>query len=193
MEHEYLSLLKRCLASESRVTRNALVQSTFGATLHHDFSDGFPLLTTKKMFFRGVVEELAWFFKRLDGCFGASRGRGPYLGQEYLGPFRGRWTGLWLPMASLVRNIPRARIIIQVVSIKFNFCWTRSKANPHSRRLFMSAWNPLAQPKMCLPPCHVSYQFYVKDNKLSCMMVQRSADVFWACLLILRRQHSCNR
>ena len=178
IEHDYLSLLKRCLASDTRVTRNAVVQSTFGATLHHDFSDGFPLLTTKKMFFRGVVEELAWFLRgstdvselQQVGVHIWDKNTSDRSGDA--GPVYGfQWRHFGAEYTSCKDYHPGGVDQIQ-------FLLDEIKANPHSRRLFMSAWNPLAQPKMCLPPCHVSYQFYVKDNKLSCMMVQRSADVF---------------
>jgi len=178
IEHDYLDLLKRCLGAETRVTRNSVVHSVFDATLRHDFSSGFPLLTTKRMFFRGVVEELAWFLrgstdvKELQDVGVHIWDKNTANRSGDAGPVYGfQWRHFGAEYTSCKDYSEGGVDQIQYILDEL-------KNNPRSRRLFMSAWNPLAQPEMCLPPCHVSYQFYVKDNKLSCMMLQRSADVF---------------
>ena len=177
IEHDYLDLLKRCLGAETRVTRNSVVHSVFDATLRHDFSSGFPLLTTKRMFFRGVVEELAWFLrgstdvKELQdvgvhiwdkNTENRSGDAGPVYGFQWR-HFGAEYTSC----KDYAEGVDQIQRIIDLI-----------KTNPSSRRIFMSAWNPSQQDEMCLPPCHVSYQFYVDGNKLSCQMYQRSADMF---------------
>lgn len=177
MESEYLNLLSKCIHSKPRKTRNATVYSTFGHRLVHDFKDGFPLLTTKKMFFRGIVEELAWFLRgstdvaelKEKGVHiwdknteGRDNDAGPVYG------FQWRHFGeKYIDHKSEYKGVDQIKTIIELI-----------KTDPTSRRIFLSAWNPMDQSKMCLPPCHVSYQFFVEDDKLSIQMYQRSADVF---------------
>lgn len=177
MESQYIKLLCKCLQSKPRTTRNATVLSTFGERLEHDFKDGFPLLTTKKMFFKGIVEELAWF---LRGSTDVSelKEKGVHIWDKNTegrdndaGPVYGfQWRHFGAEYTSCkdyAEGVDQIQRIIDLI-----------KTNPSSRRIFMSAWNPSQQDEMCLPPCHVSYQFYVDGNKLSCQMYQRSADIF---------------
>lgn len=182
LEHSYLHLLEQCLNNPVRETRNAHCHSLFGAFLEHDLSEGFPLLTTKKVFFRGVVEELAWFLRgstnnqelidrgvhiwdknaeqydpitKVD-C-GAIYGHNwRYFGAKYVDCLTD-YTGQGIDqIASIIRDI---------------------QEDPNSRRHVLSAWNPAAP--ACLPPCHVLYQFYVEnDGRLSVQMYQRSSDLF---------------
>ena len=174
MESEYLNLLSKCIHSKPRKTRNATVYSTFGHRLEHDFKDGFPLLTTKKMFFRGIVEELAWFLRGSTNVKELSD-KGVHIwdknATEDAGPVYGfQWRHFgetYLDHKTEYNGIDQIQTIIELI-----------KTDPTSRRIFLSAWNPKDQSKMCLPPCHVSYQFYVEDDKLSIQMYQRSADVF---------------
>lgn len=174
MESEYLNLLSTCIQSKERKTRNANVYSTFGHRLVHDFKDGFPLLTTKKMFFRGIVEELAWFLRGSTNVKelsdkgvhiwdkNASVDAGPVYG------FQWRHFGeTYVDHTATYHGVDQIETIIQLI-----------KNDPTSRRIFLSAWNPKDQSKMCLPPCHVSYQFYVDKDHLSVQMYQRSADLF---------------
>lgn len=181
MEAQYLRLLAHVLETGApKDTRNGRVLSNFGAQLHCDLSEGFPLLTTKKMFWRGIVEELSWFLrgstnvqelrdKRVHIWDGNSSERGydagpvygfqwRHFGAEY-GDCRVDYTG---------QGVDQIANIIELL-----------RNEPHSRRMVLSAWCPTQQADMCLPPCHVMYQFYVEsDGRVSCMMTQRSADVF---------------
>lgn len=174
MEQQYLDLLSTCIHSPARQTRNAVVHSTFGHRLEHDFKNGFPLLTTKKMFFRGIVEELAWFLRGSTDVTELSR-KGVHIwdknAREDAGPVYGfQWRHYgetYIDHKTLYKGVDQVQCIIDLI-----------KNDPTSRRIFLSAWNPKDQPTMCLPPCHVSYQFYVESGRLSVQMYQRSADVF---------------
>lgn len=179
MESQYIKLLCKCIQSNVRPTRNSIVYSTFGERLEHNFKDGFPLLTTKKVFFKGIVEELAWFLRgstdvkelqeknihiwdkntsdREDDAGPVYGFQWRHFGAEYV-TCKEKYDG---------KGVDQVQRIIDLI-----------KKDPHSRRILMSAWNPKQQDKMCLPPCHVSYQFYVDEGRLSCQMYQRSADVF---------------
>ena len=182
IEHEYLHLLERCLSYPVRETRNAHCHSMFGAFLEHDLSEGFPLLTTKKVFFRGVVEELAWFL------------RGSTNNQELID----RGVHIWDKNAEQYDPITKVECGAiygfnwRHFGAKYVDCHTdytdqgvdqiasiirEIQESPNSRRHVLSAWNP-SQPA-CLPPCHALYQFYVEDDgRLSVQMYQRSADLF---------------
>ena len=174
MEYQYLSLLSTCINSPPRKTRNATVYSSFGHRIEHDFKDGFPLLTTKKMFLRGIVEELAWFLRGSTDVTELSK-KGVHIwdknASEDAGPvygFQWRHYGAeYVDHKTPYGGIDQVQQVIELI-----------KHNPTSRRIFLSAWNPKDQTKMCLPPCHVSYQFYVDNGRLSVQMYQRSADVF---------------
>lgn len=179
MEHQYLNLLKLCLNSKPRKTRNSIVYSTFAHRIEHDFENGFPLITTKKVYFKAIVEELAWF---LRGSTDVNELRkknvhiwdmntehrnydaGPIYGFQWR-HFGAKYTNSKDDYTD--KGIDQIENILKLI-----------KNNPMSRRMLLSAWNPVAQPYMSLPPCHVNYQFYVENGKLSCQMYQRSADIF---------------
>tara|TARA_B110001452_G_C15238771_1_gene428940 strand:+ start:1659 stop:2486 length:828 start_codon:yes stop_codon:yes gene_type:complete len=181
MEAQYLRLLAHVLETGApKDTRNGRVLSNFGAQLHCDLSEGFPLLTTKKMFWRGIVEELSWFLrgstnvqelrdKRVHIWDGNSSERGYDAGPVY--GFQWRHFGAEYGDCHVDYTGQGVDQIANIIELLRN--------EPHSRRMVLSAWCPTQQADMCLPPCHVMYQFYVEsDGRVSCMMTQRSADVF---------------
>ena len=196
-ENQYLDILKKVYKNGSfRSTRNANTISKFGVKMSFDVSENFPLLTTKKVYWKGVLKELLWFIKgetdskklSNDGVriwngnssrefldkIGLSHNRegdcGPIYGfqwrhfnAEYKGPDKD-YTG---------QGIDQLQNIIDLIN-----------NDPMSRRMYLTAWNPCQLNEMALPPCHISYQFYVeidretREKKLSCMMYQRSGDLF---------------
>jgi len=181
MEQEYLNLLSSILRCGSeRNTRNGKVLSMFGASLECDLNDGFPLLTTKKMFWKGIVEELAWFLrgstdveelrtKRVHIWDANTEHRSYDAGPVY--GFQ------WRHFGAVYENCKTKYSGHGVDQIQYILNTLRE--NPMSRRMVLSGWCPLQQSEMCLPPCHVMYQFYVEsDNRLSLQMTQRSSDVF---------------
>ncbi|MDP6375041.1 MAG: thymidylate synthase [Pseudomonadales bacterium] len=144
--------------------------SVFGHQMRFDLSDGFPLVTTKRVFLAGIIHELLWFMS------GSTNVR--YL-QEHdvhiwdewadedgeLGPVYGsQWRSWPAPDGSTIDQISRVLDDIH--------------RNPDSRRLIVSAWNVAEVDRMALPPCHTLFQFYVAGGKLSCQLYQRSADIF---------------
>jgi len=147
--------------------------AVFGAQARFDLrpsGPGFPLLTTKKLHIKSIVYELLWFL-RGDTNLRYLNEHGVTIWNEWadakgdLGRVYGAQWRDW-------RGANGARIdqIDQVIA--------QIKANPHSRRLIVSAWNPAEIDQMALPPCHVLFQFYVQDGELSCQLYQRSADLF---------------
>ena len=176
-----MDLVERVLETKTeRVGRNGWTKSVFGASLECDFADGFPLLTTKKMFWRGIVEELAWFLrgstdvqelrdKKVHIWDGNSEQRaydaGPVYGFQWR-HFGAQYTDCHADYTG--EGIDQISTIIQLI-----------KTTPNARRIVLSGWNPAQQHKMCLPPCHILYQFYVEsDGRLSVQMYQRSSDIF---------------
>jgi thymidylate synthase len=145
-------------------------RSVFGHQLRFDLSEGFPLVTTKKLHTRSIIHELLWFLR------GESNVR--YLHENNvtiwdewaradgdLGPVYGvQWRSWPTPDGGHIDQI--AQVVEQI------------KKNPDSRRLIVSAWNVSDIPKMALPPCHLLFQFYVADGRLSCQLYQRSCDIF---------------
>jgi len=181
MEEQYIELLKHIVQhGRTRQTRNGTVKSIFGATLECDLADGFPLLTTKKMFWRGIVEELSWF---LRGSTNVQELREKKIhiwdgNSEHLNYDAGPVYGFqWRHFGAVYTDCHAdydGKGHDQIASIIHLL-----KTDPYSRRMVLSAWCPSQQEQMCLPPCHVMYQFYVEhDERVSCMMTQRSADVF---------------
>lgn len=144
--------------------------SVFGYQMRFDLSQGFPLITTKKLHIKSIVYELLWFL-RGDTNIEYLKKNGVSIWDEWadpegnLGPVYGYQWRSW-PAAD-GRHIDQ---ISQVVN--------QIQKNPDSRRLIVSAWNVGDIDKMKLPPCHAFFQFYVADGKLSCQLYQRSADVF---------------
>ena len=144
--------------------------STFGAQSRFDLMAGFPLLTTKKMFWLGIVYELLWFL-RGDTNIRWLNEHGVHIWDEWadaggnLGPVYGYQWRSW--------PAPDGRHIDQVSQVVEEI-----RRNPESRRLVVSAWNVAELDRMALQPCHVLFQFYVADGRLSCQLYQRSADIF---------------
>ncbi len=145
-------------------------KSVFGYQMRFDLSQGFPLLTTKKLHTKSIVHELLWFLKG-DSNIQYLKENGVSIWDEWadengnLGPVYGKqWRSWQCPDGSTIDQITN---LIQQI-----------KTKPDSRRLIVSAWNVADVDKMALPPCHCLFQFYVADGKLSCQLYQRSADVF---------------
>ncbi|MET0951999.1 MAG: thymidylate synthase [Aeromicrobium sp.] len=168
----YLDLVQRILdegvAKGDRTGTGT--RSVFGHQMRFDLSEGFPLVTTKKIHVRSVVAELLWFIAG-DTNTGYLRDNGVKIWDEWaddhgdLGPVYGyQWRSWPAPDGRHIDQL--AQVIEQI------------KVNPDSRRHVVSAWNVADLDAMALMPCHAFFQFYVADGKLSCQMYQRSADVF---------------
>ncbi|WNM23386.1 thymidylate synthase [Demequina capsici] len=144
--------------------------SVFGRQLRYDLSQGFPLITTKRVHVRSIVGELLWFL-RGDTNVRWLQERGITIWDEWadadgeLGPVYGYQWRSW--------PAPDGRHIDQIAEVV-----EQIRTNPDSRRLMVSAWNPADIPDMALAPCHAMFQFYVADGRLSCQLYQRSADLF---------------
>lgn len=144
--------------------------SVFGEQMRFDLSEGFPLLTTKKVHMRSIIHELLWFLQGSTNI-GYLKAHGVSIWDEWadengeLGPVYGKQWRSWEGA-----NGETIDQIAQVVE--------QIKTNPDSRRLIVSAWNVADVPKMALPPCHAFFQFYVAKGRLSCKLTQRSADSF---------------
>ena len=168
----YLDLLRYVLTYGKRKADRTGVGtlSIFGAQLRFDLTAGFPLVTTKQMFWRGIVYELLWFL-RGDTNIRWLNEHGVHIWDEWadadgnLGPVYGYQWRAW--------PTPDGRHIDQI-----SWVVEEIKRNPDSRRLVVSAWNVADLEKMALQPCHVLFQFYVADGRLSCQLYQRSADLF---------------
>jgi thymidylate synthase len=145
-------------------------RSIFGYQMRFDLAAGFPLLTTKKVHTRSIIHELLWFLQGETNIRYLKENRVSIWDewadeQGELGPVYGYQWRSW-PTAD-GRHIDQISQVIDQI-----------KANPDSRRLIVSAWNVGDVERMALPPCHLLFQFYVADGRLSCQMYQRSADVF---------------
>ena len=191
-EKDYLKLLDNVLKTgEIRDTRNAKTISKFGLKMEFDISKYFPLITTKKMFWKGIVEELLWFLKADTNSLnlenkGVNIWKGnssrEYLDSIGLNDYQSGWCGpiygfQWRHFNAKYHG-PEHNYQNQGIDQLQN-CLDLIKYNPDSRRIFMSGWNPEQMSEMALPPCHVSYQFYVDHrNNLSCQMYQRSGHLF---------------
>ncbi len=169
---QYLELL-RCLVDhgcEKHDRTGTGTRSLFGYQMRFDLASGFPLLTTKRVHLRSILVELLWFL-RGDTNIQFLRDHRVSIWDEWadaqgeLGPVYGKQWRSWL--------CPDGRTIDQI-------SWVQNeiRRNPDSRRLIVSAWNVADIDRMALPPCHLLFQFYVADGKLSCQLYQRSADVF---------------
>lgn len=193
---EYKEILKHVLKNGvcSNNRTNVDTYSVFGVQTRYDLSKGFPLLTTKKINFNAIVHELLWFIKgdtnikylvdnnikiwnewpyenykkskdfkneSIEEFIEKIKSNSEFAKQYgNLGPIYGKqWRDF--------NGVDQLATIINEI-----------KNNPNSRRLIVSAWNPNDIPNMMLPPCHTLFQFYVRDNKLSCQLYQRSADLF---------------
>jgi thymidylate synthase len=138
--------------------------------MRFDLSDGFPVLTTKKLHLRSIIHELLWFLMG-ETNIRYLKQNGVSIWDEWadetgeLGPIYGKQWRSW--PASDGRTIDQISQLIQHI-----------RSDPDSRRLIVSAWNPADIDHMALPPCHCLFQFYVAEGRLSCQLYQRSADVF---------------
>jgi thymidylate synthase len=169
---QYLDLMRHVLEhgtkKEDRTGTGTL--STFGYQMRFDLADGFPLVTTKRIHLKSILHELLWFLKG-DTNIKYLNDNGVTIWDEWadeygnLGPVYGcQWRSWPTPDNGTVDQI--SQVLDQI------------RATPDSRRLIVSAWNVADIDKMKLPPCHCLFQFYVANNKLSCQLYQRSADIF---------------
>jgi len=169
---QYLDLVSRILTEGARKTdrTGTGTLSVFGHMMRFDLEDGFPLLTTKKLHVKSIIHELLWFL-RGDTNVAYLQERGVRIWDEWadengdLGPVYGKqWRSWGAPDGSSIDQIAE---VIEAL-----------RRNPDSRRHVVCAWNVADIDKMALAPCHCLFQFYVVDGKLSCLLYQRSADVF---------------
>lgn len=191
-EDQYTNIIRDILNSGKEKTdrTGTGTLSKFGKTMRFDLSDGkFPLLTTKRVFWRGVAEELLWFIsgdtnaktlqdKKIriwDGNGSKEYLTSIGLGDREegdLGPVYGfQWRHFGAKYKTMHEDYTDKGVdqLLEIVR--------QIKESPDSRRMIMSAWNPVALKEMALPPCHVMCQFYINQGKLSCQMYQRSADM----------------
>ncbi len=169
---QYKELLQRVLdegvTKEDRTGTGTL--SVFGHQMRFDLQNGFPLLTTKKLHLKSIIHELLWFIKGSTNN-NTLKEKGVRIWNEWankdgdLGHIYGYQWRSW--------PTPEGKQIDQISEVVHAI-----KTNPDSRRLIVSAWNVGELDKMNLPPCHLLFQFYVADGKLSCHLYQRSADIF---------------
>ncbi|WP_345250186.1 thymidylate synthase [Pigmentiphaga soli] len=145
-------------------------RSVFGYQMRFDLSQGFPLVTTKKVHTKSIIVELLWFLQGGTNVRWLQE-RGVSIWDEWAGPdgelgpvYGAQWRSWPTPGGGHVDQI--AQLLQQI------------RSNPDSRRLIVSAWNVADIPNMALPPCHAFFQFYVADGRLSCQLYQRSADIF---------------
>jgi thymidylate synthase len=179
---QYLNLVRRA-RNDGAVKGDRTgtgTRSVFGHQMRFDLSEGFPLVTTKKIHLKSVIHELLWFIKG-DTNTDYLTENGVRIWNEWadengdLGPVYGHQWRNWNS-----ENVDQLKQVIETL-----------KTNPNSRRMLISAWNPSVLPdtsksfsenvangKAALPPCHAFFQFYVADGKLSCQLYQRSADIF---------------
>ena len=169
---QYLDLMRHVLenGTEKGDRTGTGTKSVFGYQMRFDLSEGFPVVTTKKLHLRSIIHELLWFLQG-DTNIQYLKENGVRIWDEWadekgnLGPVYGyQWRHWPAPDGKHVDQI--TNLIEQI------------KSNPDSRRLIVSAWNVGQIEQMALPPCHAFFQFYVADGKLSCQLYQRSADIF---------------
>jgi thymidylate synthase len=179
---QYLDLVKHVLETGNQKgdRTGTGTKSVFGYQMRFDLAEGFPMVTTKKLHLKSIIHELLWFLKG-DTNIKYLQENGVKIWDAWadkngnLGPVYGHQWRNW--------NSEEIDQIQELIN--------ELKSNPNSRRLLVSAWNPsvlpdtsksfaenVANDKAALPPCHAFFQFYVSDNKLSCQLYQRSADIF---------------
>lgn len=168
----YLDLLQHALDHGTpKADRTGTgTRSVFGWQMRFDLSEGFPLVTTKKLHLRSIIHELIWFL-RGDTNVGYLHEHGVSIWDEWadangdLGPIYGRQWRAW--KAADGHTVDQLSWVVDEI-----------RRNPDSRRLVVSAWNVGELPQMALMPCHTLFQFYVADGRLSCQLYQRSGDIF---------------
>ena len=172
---EFLNLVKNTGIKKN--TRNGITYSHFAHLLKFNISDKFPLLTTKKMFFKGIVEELLWFLRgSVNSKELEAKGVNIWKGNSsrdfldangffnydegYLGPIYGyQWR-------SFNGKIDQLKYLLEEIQLE------------NSRRILINAWNPCQLHEQALPPCHILYNFFKNNDEISCMMYMRSSDLF---------------
>jgi thymidylate synthase len=169
---QYLSLMREVrnngTRKEDRTGTGTL--SVFGHQMRFDLSEGFPLVTTKKLHLRSIIHELLWFLSG-DSNIRYLKENGVSIWDDWadengeLGPVYGVQWRSW--------PTPDGRKVDQIAQIM-----QQLREDPDSRRIMLSAWNVAEIDNMALPPCHCLFQFYVADGKLSCQLYQRSCDIF---------------
>ncbi len=168
----YLDLMRHVLdnGNDKSDRTGTGTRSVFGWQMRFDLSQGFPVMTTKKLHLKSIIHELLWFIQG-DTNIKYLQDNGVRIWDEWadengdLGPVYGKQWRRW--------ETPDGRLIDQISQLVHSL-----KHNPDSRRHIVSAWNPGDVDNMALPPCHCLFQFYVANGKLSCQLYQRSADIF---------------
>lgn len=169
---QYLDLLRHIMHDgvEKHDRTGVGTKSIFGHQMRFDLSEGFPLLTTKKVHLKSIIYELLWFISG-DTNIKYLKDNGVTIWDEWadengdLGPVYGhQWRSWPAPDGSTIDQL--SMVVNQI------------RNNPDSRRMMVTAWNPGEVEKMALPPCHCLFQFYVAEGRLSCQLYQRSADTF---------------
>ena len=169
---QYLDLLDHVLkeGNDKGDRTGTGTKSVFGWQMRFNLNNGLPLLTTKKLYLNAIIHELLWFIKG-DTNISYLKEHNVKIWNEWadengdLGPVYGKQWRSW--------ETPDGRNLDQLDNVI-----NQIKNNPDSRRMIVSAWNPSDVGSMALPPCHCLFQFYVSENKLSCQLYQRSADIF---------------
>src|SRR3954466_5566712 len=169
---QYLGLLDKIMKEgvQKHDRTGTGTKSIFGHQMRFNLAEGFPLVTTKKVHLKSIIYELLWFL-RGDTNVKWLNEHGVTIWDEWadkngeLGPVYGYQWRSW--PSQIDGTIDQITNLIRDI-----------KANPDSRRLIVTAWNPADIPRMALPPCHCLFQFYVAEGKLSCQLYQRSADIF---------------